>query len=139
MSQYERLCFCDSLKIRLNNMTIQDAIDKASEGGYHLQGSDGVDTEYSGASREYSAWTRQDTKSSFMVAVEETFLDPQFWQALGQGLGWDQAIKTLHIVDNGRPTMVTSTGQSWLSHWHGFVDCLAEGKTPEDYFAQLDA
>jgi hypothetical protein len=120
-------------------MTIQDAIDKASEGGYHLQGSDGVDTDYSGANREYSAWTRQDNKSSFMVAVEETFLDPQFWQALGRGLGWDQAIKTLHIVDNGRPTMVTSTGQSWLSHWHGFVDCLAEGKTPEDYFAQLDA
>lgn len=120
-------------------MTIPDAIDKASERGYHLQGSDGVDTEYSGASRDYSAWTRQDNQSSFMVAVEETFLDPQFWQALGRGLGWDQAIKTRHVVDNGRPTMVTSTGQSWLSHWHGFVDCLAEGKTREAYFAQLEA
>jgi hypothetical protein len=120
-------------------MTIQDAIDKASEGGYHIKGADGVDTDYSGASREYSAWTRQDNKSSFMVAVEETFLDPQFWQALGRALGWNHAMMTVHEVENGRPTVVTRAGQHWRYHWHRFVDCLAEGKTPEDYFAQLDA
>jgi hypothetical protein len=27
-------------------MTIQEALDKATEGGYHVQGSDGMDTYY---------------------------------------------------------------------------------------------
>ena len=64
-------------------MTIQEVMDKAVTGGYHINGSDGMQTYYSGASRDYSAWTRKDNNSSFMVAVEETFLDPVFWQALG--------------------------------------------------------
>jgi hypothetical protein len=72
-------------------MTIQEALDKATEGGYHVQGSDGMDTYYEGASNEYSAWTRKDNESSFVVPVEETFLDPTFWQALGSALGWSEA------------------------------------------------
>jgi hypothetical protein len=35
-------------------MMIQEAIDKATEGGYHLYGSDGMDTDYGGANSEYS-------------------------------------------------------------------------------------
>jgi hypothetical protein len=41
-------------------MMIQEAIDKANEGGYHIYGSDGMDTSYIGANDEYSAWTRTD-------------------------------------------------------------------------------
>ena len=64
-------------------MTIPEAIEKAVEGGYHIYGSDGMDTSYEGANSEYSVWTRQDNDSSFLVLTEKTFLDPQFWQALG--------------------------------------------------------
>ena len=120
-------------------MTIAEAMACAVKEGYDVRSCDGIDTYYSGANTEWSVWTRTDNDSSFMVRVEESFLDPCFWQALGRALAWDHAIKTIHVVDNGRPTMVTSTGQSWLSHWHGFVDCLAEGKSPEDFFAQLEA
>ena len=45
--------------------------------------SDGVATVYTGANREYSAWTRTDNHSSFMVPVQESFLDPAFWRAWG--------------------------------------------------------
>ena len=62
-------------------MTIQEAMNKAHKGGYHIHGSDGAETYYSGANSEFSAWTRKDNASSFMVAVEETFLDPGFWSA----------------------------------------------------------
>jgi hypothetical protein len=120
-------------------MTIDEAMTGAVKEGYHVSSCDGIAMYYSGADTEWSVWTRTDNDSSLMVRVEESFLDPCFWQALGRTLAWDHAIKTLHVVDNGRPTMVTTTGQSWLSHWHSFVDCLAEGKTPEDFFAQLDA
>ena len=118
-------------------MTIQEALNKATEGGYHIHGSDGVDTEYSGASSEYSAWTRTDNQSSFMVAVEATFLDPHFWQALGRALRWGHAIATVHKVAKGRPIIVTSGGQQWRSHWHRFVDCLADGKAAADFFQSL--
>ena len=94
---------------------------------------------YSGANTEWSVWTRTDNDSSFMVRVEESFLDPCFWQALGRALRWDHAITTVHVVDNGRPTTVRRTGQYWRSHWHCFLDFLAEGKAAEDFFAQLDA
>ena len=65
-------------------MTIQEAVNTAVEGGYHIHGSDGVATVYTGANSEYSAWTRTDNHSSFLIPVEETFLDPAFWQALGR-------------------------------------------------------
>ena len=47
-------------------MTIQEALDKASEGRYHIHGSDGVETSYSGASSDCSAWTRKDNHSSLI-------------------------------------------------------------------------
>jgi hypothetical protein len=118
-------------------MTIQEAVTKATAGGYHINGSDGMDTDFVGANSEYSVWTRKDNDSSFIVPVAETFLDPHFWLALGRGLGWDQAVRTVHAVENGRPVLVTRAGQPWLSHWHCFIDYLAEGKTPEAFFATL--
>jgi hypothetical protein len=118
-------------------MTIEDALKKATEGGYHIYGADGVDTHYEGANSDFSAWTRTDNASTFMVAVEETFLDPHFWQTLGKALGWDQTVVTMHTVENGRPTIVPRAGQHWLAQWHRFFDHLAAGKTPEAFFDTL--
>jgi len=118
-------------------MTIQEACDQAVAEGYHSQSLHGIDTYYSGANRECSVWTRTDNRSSFVVPMEATFLDPLFWQALGRALGWEQAMRTVHAVENGRPTVVTSTGHHWRSHWHRFIDHLAEGKEAEAFFASL--
>jgi hypothetical protein len=122
---------------RRTPMTIQEAVTKATEGGYHIHAADGMETDYVGANSEYSVWTRKDNASSFIVPVAETFMDPHFWLALGRGLGWEQAVRTVHAVENGRPTIVTRAGQHWLSHWHHFIDHLAEGKTPEAFFDTL--
>jgi len=118
-------------------MTIAEALNKAIEGGYHINGSDGMATDYAGANSEYSVWTRKDNESSFIIPVADTFLDPSFWHALGRGLGWDQEVRTVHAVENGRPTLVTTAGRHWLSHWHCFIDYLAAGKTPEAFFEHL--
>ena len=118
-------------------MTIQDAMNRAVEGGYHINGSDGMETDYDGANSEYSLWTRKDNESSFIVSVEETFLDPAFWQALGHALGWDQTVLTMPAVKYGRPTMVTRAGHQWRSHWHRFIDHLAEGHPPDVFFERL--
>jgi hypothetical protein len=118
-------------------MTIQEAVNKATEGGYHINGSDGTETDYGGANNEYSVWTRRDNESSFIVPVAETFLDPHFWHALGRSLGWEQEVMTVRAVENGRSTLVTRAGQHWLYHWHRFIDYLATGQTPEAFFATL--
>ena len=118
-------------------MTIEQAIAHATAGGYHIDGSDGMETPHTGASTAYSAWTRKDNQSTFMVAVEATFLDPEFWQALGRTLGWDHAIVTVQVVDKGRPTVGTSARHHWRSHWHRFIDSLADGHDVASFFAHL--
>jgi hypothetical protein len=102
-------------------MTIQEAINKANEGGYHIQSSDGMATYYSGANSEFSVWTRQDNASSFLVPVEETFLDPAFWQALGRALDTDG------IAPDG----------NWKHLWHQFIEHLSHGGTPPAFFQPL--
>jgi hypothetical protein len=117
-------------------MMIQEAIDKANEGGYHIHGSDGMDTDYAGANSEFSAWTRKDNESSFMVPTEETFLDPKFWQALGNALGWSEACALAITCTHGHAES-RYRGYHWMFQWHRFIQALADGKTPEAFFAQL--
>ena len=118
-------------------MTIQEALNKANEGGYHIYGSDGMDTYYEGANSEYSVWTRKDNESSFIVLTEKTFLDPQFWQALARALGWregcDLAITCVHGEAEGQ----RCRGYYWMYQWHCFIQALAEGNTPDAFFAHL--
>jgi hypothetical protein len=78
-------------------MTIQEAMKKAVEGGYHLNDSDGMDTDEAGANRECSAWTRNDTDSTWVAGVKEALLDPHFWRALGLALGWHAGVETKYL------------------------------------------
>lgn len=53
-------------------MTITEALTKAVEGGYHIHGSDGIDTDFVGANSECSAWSRaMKGKSSYPPACEK--------------------------------------------------------------------
>src|SRR5262249_3746203 len=45
-------------KKKAKPMMIQEAIDKANEGGYHIYGSDGMDTDYEGATNDYSPFAQ---------------------------------------------------------------------------------
>jgi hypothetical protein len=118
-------------------MTVQEVIDKAVEGGYHIYGSDGMDTLYEGANNEFSAWTRRDNESSFMVPTEETFLDPQFWQALGRALGWSERCDLAITCVHGEEECQRCRGYYWMYQWHCFIQALADGNTPEAFFQHL--
>jgi hypothetical protein len=118
-------------------MTIQEALHKATEGGYHIDGSDGIATYYEGANNEYSAWTRTDNESTFVVAVEATFLDPAFWQALGRALGWTERCDLAILCGHGEDEGQKSRGYYWMYQWHCFIQALADGNTPEAFFARL--
>jgi hypothetical protein len=118
-------------------MTIQEAIEKSVDDGYHIYGSDGMDTYYEGATNDYSAWTRKDNASSFMVPTEETFLDPQFWQALGRALGWSEVCDLAILCGRGEDEGQKSRGYYWMYQWHCFIQALADGHTPAGFFARL--
>src|SRR5687768_464587 len=68
------------------SMTIQEAIQKAIEGGYHRNGADGRDTDDAGANHACPAWTRDDTDSPWSAGVQALWLDPHFWRSLGLAL-----------------------------------------------------
>jgi hypothetical protein len=118
-------------------MMIHEAIDKAHEGGYHLYGSDGMDTDYEGATNDYSAWTRKDNESSFIVPTEETFLDPKFWQALGRALGWSEVCDLVSTWVHGEEECQSCRGYYWMYQWHCFIQTIADGNTPEAFFARV--
>ena len=118
-------------------MTVQEVIDKAVEGGYHIYGSDGMDTLYEGANSEYSVWTRKDNESSFIVPTEQTFLDPKFWQALGRTLGWSERCDLAITCVHGEEECQSYRGYYWIFQWFRFIQTLADGHTPAAFFAHL--
>ena len=63
-----------------------------------------------------------------------TLLDPLFWVALGEALGWE----TRKCEDCER---WTKDGMSILSRsqnkWHDLIDTLAAGKSIEHFFTKL--
>lgn len=53
---------------------------------------------------------------------QDFFLNPEFWQALGNALGWPPN----HTAYEG-----------WKNRWHDFIDHLADGKDAESFFQEL--
>jgi hypothetical protein len=135
-NEISTLTYSEEVK-RRTSMTVQEALNKATEGGYHIYGSDGMDTYYEGANSEYSVWTRKDNESSFLVPVEETFLDPRFWQALGCALGWSEACDLAISCRHGEEECHSCRGYYWMYQWHCFIQAIADGNTPEAFFERL--
>jgi hypothetical protein len=108
-------------------MTIAEALTKAAEGGYHSNGSDSRETDDEGAHREFSAWTRNDHDSTCVAGVQAPWLDPHFWRALGLALGWHEGVDRKCLIYN----------QWWRQPWHRLIDHLADGHSPETFFARI--
>jgi hypothetical protein len=98
---------------------------------------DGAATLYTGANDEYSAWTRTDNHSSFLVPVQETFLDPAFWHALGRALGWEEVCELAITCGHGHEECRRCHGSYWMYQWHCFIQHLADGQPPDTCFARL--
>ena|SRR3990167_3905083 len=107
-------------------MTIQQALQKASEGGYNAG-----------------------HPNSINVTAMMFLFDSEFWQSLAKTMSWkklacgdcysqdafphyeaDQCIYCLAIRER-RET------ETWKAQWHRMVDELSEGKSIEDFFKDL--
>lgn len=123
-------------------MTIEQAIEKAIEGG----------------------WVCKNEWGSSIVDTprERILIDPLFWKSLGKAMGWgDEMVcidETGHpkewgyyfhcpvcgeIVHGERQECPSECEtdyppiESWKYHWHRFIDHLAEGKDAESFFSNL--
>lgn len=92
------------------------AIQRAVEGGYKLSFFEGE--------------MLQKLQDKIYPAVFcKEFLDPLFWSALGKAEGWIDSMPSTYDFNHEIP--------EWKHHWHRFIDHLAEGKSPDDYFKEL--
>ena len=100
-------------------MTIQEAIKKAIEGGWNEPYFETKDK-----------LAKIVPLSADEVCQKVAFLDLLFWQSLGKAMGWEKNVYEKSYSRNEH---------SWLYHWHHFIDHLAEGKSIEDFFQNLNA
>jgi len=119
-------------------MTIQQAIQKAIEGGWKPKGQN-----FSNGALSYR------TQAIAKVKYKERFfLDPLFWQSLGKAIGWidkdypNGSMKCNIKVDG----VVKCEDRYWgyagyknpVEEWHRFIDHLSEGKSIESYFETIN-
>lgn len=66
----------------------------------------------------------------------KALLDPKFWQCLGKALGWfypDGRSVAKYINNDPKRTQK----DMWIWHWHQFIDHLANGGIPDEFFEKL--
>ena len=94
-------------------MTIQEAINKAIEGGYFPQ----------------------ERLAALSVPMQaHGFLETAFWEALVPVLGVEGDFEYIQL-NRGKPRKIRQP--MWLYYWHRFHSHLVAGHTPESFFATL--
>src|SRR5262245_50782967 len=97
---------------RREDMTPQEAIAKAIEGGY----------------------PKERVADLSLRVQAQCFLETSFWEALIRALGVEGDFEYIHL-QRGEPRKMRQP--LWLYYWHRFNSHLATGKTPESFFANL--
>ena len=115
-------------------MTIQEAIEKAIEGGYLSEDIRGRKAE---VELEVDILIIQAGNFEMTVPESMVFLDHLFWHSLGKELGWKDRIYTAQVghVNGYHDKEVRQ--EKWRKQWHRLIDALAEGRTAEEYFETL--
>jgi hypothetical protein len=90
-------------------MTMQEAINKAIEGGYPKE--------------------RVEDRAVHVQA--QYFLEIPFWEALARALGIEGDFEFIHL-ERGEPRKIRQP--MWLYYWHRFTSHLDAGKTPASFF-----
>jgi hypothetical protein len=93
-------------------MTIQQAIEKAIEGGY----------------------PKQRVEDLALHVQAEYFLETPFWEALVRALRWEGDFEYMQLSSDVPRNM---RQPMWLYYWHRFHSHLVAGKTPASFFAHL--
>lgn len=64
----------------------------------------------------------------FSIGVGNIVIDPEFWRCLGKGLEWPDG-----WIKDPAPYFM----EEWKAEWHRFIDKIASGGTPDEFFNNL--
>jgi hypothetical protein len=95
-------------------MTIQEAIDKAIEGGY----------------------PKQRVADLALHVQAQYLLETTFWEALIRALGVEGNFEYIQL---SRDVPRKIRQPMWLYYWHRFPSHLVAGNTPESFFATFSS
>lgn len=117
-------------------MKVEEAIKKAIEGGWHKDWEiTGVElAEHDGGYLPevvFVSFIDDGTPDIFNRDLYTFLSDPLFWQSLGKALGWQSEV----VIECacGRK----ERKKTYLYHWHRFIGHLADGKTAEEFFKNI--
>lgn len=120
-------------------MTLQQAIEKAIEGGYLNNFTDDgskvidIKDEDTADGKISIAFYLRET-DRFYFNKYKICSDPLFWQALGKSMGWKEEYYIQpKLLDDSK----VKIRAEYIDVWHRFIDHLAEGKDIESYFEKL--
>lgn len=123
-------------------MTIQEFIEKAVQGLWDLPGVNQLTlTQYGGA----TVYFKNGSSRSFGTA--DILLMPQCWQAVARVEAWDHGTWSREVWTNKDDQLhaegldrfgTTENGlPAWRWYMHRMIDALAEGRSIEDFLAEL--
>lgn len=113
----------------------QRAIELAIEGGYPKDKTiHGQEKIYLDHLRRFGVVTALKMWEAYI------FLDPLFWQSIGKSLGWVTNSEIYYYGRRNEEGNIITSGvpwDLWEYYWHSFIDALASGQTPDDFFATI--
>ena len=72
---------------------------------------------------------------------------PLFWQALGKAMGRGESYQDVIGDENTSSVLLADALKArkqkagyypmWIYYWHRFIDSLASGQSPDDFFKEL--
>ncbi len=73
------------------------------------------------------------------VLTEKVFMSPDFWRSLGRHEQWTDGCLLCNEENAKNCTCdyYDLEVEGYLYHWHKFIDSLASGYDPKEYFKQL--
>lgn len=108
-------------------MTIQQAIERAIEGGW----------KHGEAALRSMDKLRQQGDGAVAPAIEAAvMLTPAFWKALGKVEGW-KSVNCEHVGCQRDSVKYCPAGPEWIDNWHRLIDTLASGGSIEGFFETL--
>jgi hypothetical protein len=116
-------------------MTIEQAIQKALDTGWKPVGFEDVNIKKVITIDQQAVllnvmWETGKYHKRDGIDSARVFLDPLFWQALGKATGWEEYY--------GHWFRPRKSVPQWRFEMHRFIDHLADGKTPEEFFQTLN-
>ena len=106
-------------------MTIQQAIEKAIEGGFN---DDAIFAKPLVLHRRFGVEIAAKVTRAYIFSL------PLFWQSLGKAMRWENESECPLACCGG---ICPIDIPMWQSQWHRFIDKLSNGVTAEQFFEEL--